>query len=152
MSVIAEPSCGGLATVLGLQALAFPDAHGAERGASLRQGFGRQGRIGRGWNTDAAGAAGGKSERAGGEPGLDEGHAWQGALGQEFSRRVDQEEAPVADKAQRIEFRRRHGIAAAGFDGVEEQAGDMHAKDNESRGGRQGKTCLPARAAQLTIL
>jgi hypothetical protein len=48
------------------------------------------------------------------------------ALRQEFARLVDHEEAPVAGEAEVVDLHRGHGEAAEGFDGIEEQAGDVH--------------------------
>ena len=66
-----------------------------------------------------------QDQAVGREGGADERHAREGALGEEAAGGIDDEETAVADEAEGVEFSGRDGDAAEGFDGVEEESGNL---------------------------
>ena len=77
------------------------------------------------------------------EGGRDEGHARKRALGEEAAGFIDDEEAAIADEAEGVDFSGGDGAAAEGFDGIEEEAGEVHCFGliaNQQTEGRKAKS------------
>ena len=73
------------------------------------------------------------------ERGDDERHAGEGALREKAASLIYDHEAAVADEPERIDGGRVHRKSAEPFDGVDEQAGEMH---------RIGRNCADERGHQ----
>ena len=113
-----EPGGGFGAAVVGEEIFAAPDGNGDVGGRVVGGRFA--------WDRDRAVAVGGEREGVGGEGGGDLRHARERALGEELAEGVDDEEAAVADEAEGVDFGGIDGDAAEGFDGVDEQGGEVH--------------------------
>ena len=120
---IGEPPGDLAAAILGEQALALPDLDGKNLGRRRRP------------QRHGAGTAVRRTQDqfVRGERGLDQRHARQRALREELVVLVHEHEAPIADEAERVDFPGRRGEAAQGFDGIYEQAGDVHRQARRRR-------------------
>ena len=110
----AQPLRGSVAAVVGDHRV-FPDRDFARTEVSGERH--RHGAV----------AGGRQRERPASEGSFDQRHARVRALREEFAvSGVHDEEATVADESVVIEFGGLHAEAAAGFDGVEVEGGEMH--------------------------
>ena len=79
----------------------------------------------------------------------DAGHAREHALGQEFPCDIHHEEAPVIHETKAIDLRRRHGVAAQGFHGIDVEAGDAgHCGRQEGGGEKEEGNSLPRKGTK----
>ena len=111
-----EPGGDVAATVFGEEAVTPPNGDGAQRGGCERaQGY-----------RNFADAVGAETEGGRGQLGRDECHARERALGEVRAVFVDHQKAAVTDETEGVDVGGRDGAPAEGFDGVEEEAGEVH--------------------------
>ena len=77
-------------------------------------------------NANTGGAVGGEGEMRGVEGGRDERHARERALREVRAVFIDHQKTAIADQAEGIDISGGDGATAEGFDGVEEEAGEVH--------------------------
>ena len=77
-------------------------------------------------NANTGGAVGGEGEMRGVEGGRDERHARERALREVRAVFIDHQKTAIADQAEGIDISGGDGAPAEGFDGVEEEAGEVH--------------------------
>ena len=114
-----EPGGDVAAAVFGEQSLTPPNGYGAQGG-----GVRVEGRMT--GNANTGGAVGGEGEMRRVEGGRDQRHAGERTLREVRAVFIDHQKTAITDEAEGIDVSGGDGATAEGFDGVEEEAGEVH--------------------------